>query len=133
MAEQFTGTPGEYVRLEDTIKGFQEILEGKHDELPEQAFYMVGTIEQAVAKGRGEQGEAAEEEPEAAEREPERFKRSDGFERFEELGSSGETDARASPRVRVGIASDASACVVATSTSRSSRPTGRSSRARSRC
>jgi F-type H+/Na+-transporting ATPase subunit beta len=74
VAEQFTGTPGEYVRLEDTIKGFQEILEGKHDELPEQAFYMVGTIEQAVAKARGEQPEEeqpAEEEPEAAEREPE--------------------------------------------------------------
>ena len=66
VAEQFTGTPGEYVQLEDTIKGFQEILEGKHDELPEQAFYMVGTIEQAVAKARG--GEA-EEEP--AEEEPE--------------------------------------------------------------
>ena len=75
VAEQFTGTPGEYVRLEDTIKGFQAILEGKHDDLPEQAFYMVGTIEQAVAKARGEQGEdeqPAEEEPEeAAEREPE--------------------------------------------------------------
>ena len=76
VAEQFTGTPGEYVRLEDTIKGFQEILEGKHDELPEQAFYMVGTIEQAVAKGRGEQPEEEAEEPaaeesEAAEREPE--------------------------------------------------------------
>jgi F-type H+-transporting ATPase subunit beta len=52
VAEQFTGTPGEYVKLEDTIKGFQEILEGRHDELPEQAFYMVGTIEQAVEKGR---------------------------------------------------------------------------------
>jgi len=51
VAEQFTGTPGEYVKLEDTIKGFQEILDGKHDELPEQAFYMVGTIEQAVEKG----------------------------------------------------------------------------------
>jgi F-type H+/Na+-transporting ATPase subunit beta len=51
VAEQFTGTPGEYVKLEDTIKGFQEILDGKHDELPEQAFYMVGTIEQAVKKG----------------------------------------------------------------------------------
>ena len=50
MAEQFTGTPGEYVKLEDTIRGFREILEGKHDELPEAAFYMVGTIEQAVAK-----------------------------------------------------------------------------------
>src|SRR5467141_1076058 len=52
VAEQFTGSPGEYVKLEDTIKGFQEILEGKHDELPEQAFYMVGTIESAVEKGR---------------------------------------------------------------------------------
>jgi len=74
VAEQFTGTPGEYVRLEDTIKGFQEILDGKHDELPEQAFYMVGTIEQAVAKGRGDEAEPeepAEEEPEPAEREPE--------------------------------------------------------------
>ena len=55
VAEQFTGTPGEYVKLEDTIAGFQEILQGRHDELPEQAFYMVGTIEQAAAKGRGEQ------------------------------------------------------------------------------
>jgi F-type H+-transporting ATPase subunit beta len=73
VAEQFTGTPGEYVRLEDTIKGFQEILDGKHDELTEQAFYMVGTIEQAVAKARGGEAEEepAEEEPEPAEREPE--------------------------------------------------------------
>src|SRR5213082_1109426 len=52
VAEQFTGTPGEYVKIEDTIKGFQEIIDGKHDDLPEQAFYMVGTIEQAAAKGR---------------------------------------------------------------------------------
>ena len=52
VAEVFTGTPGEYVKLEDTVKGFQEILDGKHDDLPEQAFYMVGTIEDAVAKGR---------------------------------------------------------------------------------
>ena len=51
VAEVFTGTPGEYVKLEDTIRGFQEILDGKHDELTEQAFYMVGTIEQAVEKG----------------------------------------------------------------------------------
>jgi F-type H+-transporting ATPase subunit beta len=50
VAEQFTGQAGVYVRLEDTIRGFKEILEGKHDELPEQAFYMVGTIEDAVAK-----------------------------------------------------------------------------------
>ena len=51
VAEQFTGTPGEYVKLEDTISGFVEILDGKHDDLPEQAFYMVGTIDKAVAKG----------------------------------------------------------------------------------
>jgi F-type H+-transporting ATPase subunit beta len=52
VAEQFTGTPGAYVRLEDTIRGFKEILEGKHDDLPEQAFYMVGTIEEAHAKAK---------------------------------------------------------------------------------
>ncbi|HMB19131.1 MAG TPA: hypothetical protein VKO41_07450, partial [Gaiellaceae bacterium] len=67
VAEQFTGTPGEYVQLEDTIKGFQEILGGKHDDLPEQAFYMVGTIEKAVEKGRQLAGE---EEPEAKPEEP---------------------------------------------------------------
>ena len=52
VAEQFTGTPGVYVRLEDTIRGFQEILGGEHDALPEQAFYMVGTIEEAVEKAK---------------------------------------------------------------------------------
>ena len=48
VAEVFTGTPGKYVRLEDTIRGFQEILDGKHDDLPEQAFRLVGGIEEAV-------------------------------------------------------------------------------------
>jgi len=52
VAEQFTGTPGVYVSLEDTIRGFKEVLEGKHDSLPEQAFYMVGTIEDAVEKAK---------------------------------------------------------------------------------
>ena len=51
VAAQFTGLEGKYVKLEDTIKGFREIVDGKHDDLPEQAFYMVGTIEEAVAKG----------------------------------------------------------------------------------
>lgn len=51
VAEQFTNMPGKYVRLEDTIKGFAEILEGKHDDLPEQAFLYVGTIEEAIEKG----------------------------------------------------------------------------------
>ena len=52
VAEEFTGSKGKYVKLEDTIRGFKEILEGKHDQLPEQAFYMVGTIEEAVEKGK---------------------------------------------------------------------------------
>jgi F-type H+/Na+-transporting ATPase subunit beta len=52
VAEVFTGTPGQYVKLEDTIRGFQEIIDGQHDDLPEQAFYMVGTIDQAAERGR---------------------------------------------------------------------------------
>jgi len=59
VAEQFTGTPGQYVKLEDTIRGFQEILEGRHDELPEQAFYMVGPIEGAVERAKQMSGAAA--------------------------------------------------------------------------
>ncbi|MGR0481920.1 MAG: F0F1 ATP synthase subunit beta [Candidatus Electronema sp. V4] len=50
VAEVFTGMDGKYVKVEDTVRGFKEILDGKHDELPEDAFYMVGTIEEAVAK-----------------------------------------------------------------------------------
>jgi F-type H+-transporting ATPase subunit beta len=50
VAEMFTGQPGRYVKLADTIKGFKEIVDGKHDELPEQAFYMVGGIEEAEEK-----------------------------------------------------------------------------------
>jgi F-type H+/Na+-transporting ATPase subunit beta len=52
VAQEFTGTPGRYVKLEETVKGFKEIIEGKHDDLPEQAFYMVGTIEEAVEKAK---------------------------------------------------------------------------------
>jgi F-type H+-transporting ATPase subunit beta len=52
VAAQFTCLEGIYVSLKDTIRGFKEIVEGKHDNLPEQAFYMVGTIEEAVEKGR---------------------------------------------------------------------------------
>ena len=52
VAAQFTGREGKYVKLEDTIKGFKEIIDGKHDDMPEQAFYMVGTIEEAIEKGK---------------------------------------------------------------------------------
>jgi len=52
VAEVFTGLEGRYVRVPDTVRGFKEILEGKHDDLPEQAFYMIGTIEEAVEKAQ---------------------------------------------------------------------------------
>ena len=52
VAEVFTGSPGKYVSLKDTIKGFQGILAGDYDDLPEQAFYMVGSIEEAIAKSK---------------------------------------------------------------------------------
>jgi F-type H+-transporting ATPase subunit beta len=63
-AEQFTGTPGAYVKLEDTVRGFTEILDGKHDDLPEQAFYMVGTIEEAVERAKLLAGDDSVPEPE---------------------------------------------------------------------
>mgnify|MGYP005843055799 CR=1 FL=1 len=66
VAEQFTGMPGVYVPLSETIKGFAEIVDGKHDDLPEQAFYMVGTIEEAAKKAKEIAGEVAEEEPSVA-------------------------------------------------------------------
>jgi F-type H+-transporting ATPase subunit beta len=52
VAEQFTGFPGKYVSKADTVRGFKEILEGKHDDMPEQAFYLVGTIEEAMEKAK---------------------------------------------------------------------------------
>jgi len=52
VAEQFTGIPGKYVPVKETVRGFKEILEGKHDNLPEAAFYMVGTIDEAVEKAK---------------------------------------------------------------------------------
>jgi len=50
VSEQFTGIPGRFVPVEETVRGFAEILEGKHDDMPEQAFYMVGTIDAAIEK-----------------------------------------------------------------------------------
>jgi F-type H+-transporting ATPase subunit beta len=59
VAEVFTGTPGTLVGLADTIAGFRGIVDGKYDDLPESAFYMVGTIDEAVAKARKMAAEAA--------------------------------------------------------------------------
>ncbi len=58
VAEVFTGMDGKYCKIEDTVRGFKEILDGKHDELPETAFYMVGTIDEAVEKAAAEKAEA---------------------------------------------------------------------------
>ena len=52
VASQFTGLDGKYVHIKDTIKGFKEILERKHDDLPEQAFHNLGTIEEAIEKAK---------------------------------------------------------------------------------
>jgi len=59
VAEQFTGIPGRYVELRDTIRGFKEIVEGKHDLIPEQAFYMMGTIDEALERAEKMKAEAA--------------------------------------------------------------------------
>jgi len=56
VAEVFTGSPGKYVKLADTIRGFKEVCEGKYDDLPEQAFYMVGGIEEAIEKAKSLKG-----------------------------------------------------------------------------
>ena len=58
VAEQFTGTAGKYVKVADTIKGFQEIVDGKHDDVPEQAFYMVGPIEEVLERAERMKAEA---------------------------------------------------------------------------
>ncbi|PIU22967.1 MAG: F0F1 ATP synthase subunit beta, partial [Chloroflexi bacterium CG08_land_8_20_14_0_20_45_12] len=57
VAEHFTGVPGKYVPIKEAVRGFKEILEGKHDDLPEAAFYMVGTIDEAVEKAQKMRGE----------------------------------------------------------------------------
>jgi F-type H+-transporting ATPase subunit beta len=58
VAEKFHGLNGEYVPIRETVRGFREILDGKHDDLPEQAFFMVGTIDQAVEKAERMRAEA---------------------------------------------------------------------------
>jgi F-type H+-transporting ATPase subunit beta len=59
VAETFTGTAGRYVSLKDTVRSFKEVIEGKHDALPEQAFYMVGSIDEAIEKAKKLQGVGA--------------------------------------------------------------------------
>jgi F-type H+-transporting ATPase subunit beta len=67
VAEQFTGQEGKFVELDETIRSFKEVVEGQHDDLPEQAFYLVGNIDEAVQKARGLSGEEEDEESGQAE------------------------------------------------------------------
>jgi F-type H+/Na+-transporting ATPase subunit beta len=67
VAEQFTGTPGQYVPVAETVRGFKEILDGQHDDMPERAFYMKGTIDEVVETVRGESRTEREEAEEAEE------------------------------------------------------------------
>src|SRR5579884_3513575 len=90
VAEQFTGTPGVYVKIEDTIRGFDEILQGKHDDLPERAFFMKGTIEDVVRDAGGE----AEDEPEGEE---EREEGEDGGEEESQRSEPPAEDAAGEP------------------------------------
>jgi F-type H+/Na+-transporting ATPase subunit beta len=69
VAEQFTGSPGKYVKVEDTVRGFKEILDGQHDELPERAFYMKGGIDEVTEGMRSETRTQREEREEAEEAE----------------------------------------------------------------
>ena len=64
VAEQFTGTPGTYVPIAETIRGFREIIEGKHDDIPERAFFMKGTIDEVVSDARGDEGEKSDDKDE---------------------------------------------------------------------
>src|SRR5919204_237849 len=67
VAEVFTNRPGKYVPLKETVRGFGEILDGKHDDLPEQAFYMAGTIDEVVEAAKGEAGRREEAKPQKSE------------------------------------------------------------------
>ena len=61
VAEAFTGLPGRYVKIEDTLYGFEQIIDGNCDDMPEQAFFMVGTLDEARDKARSFEGEEVEE------------------------------------------------------------------------
>jgi F-type H+-transporting ATPase subunit beta len=67
VAEVFTGRPGKYVPLEETIRSFREVLEGKHDDLPEQAFYLVGGVDEVVSAARELSGESDDDDAKAEE------------------------------------------------------------------
>ncbi|MFL5910154.1 MAG: hypothetical protein ACJ768_06245, partial [Gaiellaceae bacterium] len=95
VAEAFTGTPGIYVKIEDTVRSFKEIVEGKHDDVPERAFYMKGTIDDVLSelKGGGKKSESESEDSESEDGDSE-----DGGEQQPE-GSADDADVKEGERV----------------------------------
>src|ERR1700733_13702126 len=93
VAEQFTGTPGVYVPIAESIRGFKEILEGKHDDLPERAFFLKGTIDDVVRDARGEEkAEEKKEEEAEAEDEAARGPEASGSDSDSDSGSASDSD-----------------------------------------
>jgi F-type H+-transporting ATPase subunit beta len=94
VAEQFTGLEGKFVELVETIRSFKEVVEGKHDDLPEQAFYLVGGIDEAVEKARqigGEDDESQNADETPAEAEAEREDTTEGEGQPAATGQAGES------------------------------------------
>ncbi len=91
VAEQFTGLEGKFVELDDTIRSFKEVVEGRHDELPEQAFYLVGNIDEAVEKARQISGEEEEEDGSEEEEESEQTEEAGQEEKPSSTGQVGES------------------------------------------
>jgi F-type H+-transporting ATPase subunit beta len=94
VAEQFTGLEGKFVELDETIRSFKEVVEGKHDDLPEQAFYLVGGIDEAVQKARqigGDDNASQDEEETPAEAEAKREDTTEGDEQPAATGQAGES------------------------------------------
>jgi F-type H+/Na+-transporting ATPase subunit beta len=106
VAEAFTGTPGQYVKIEDTVRSFKEIVEGKHDDLPERAFYMKGTIDEVLEemKGGGKKGESAGQRDSESEEEEEGEKDESSDEQPE--GSADDADVKEGERVSAESESD---------------------------
>jgi F-type H+-transporting ATPase subunit beta len=94
VAEQFTGTPGVYVPVEESIRGFKEILEGKHDELPERAFFMKGTIDQVVEEAGEESSDKEDEESDEEESKSEGEDEESKSESEDESKSEGKDDSK---------------------------------------
>jgi hypothetical protein len=86
VAEQFTGTPGQYVPIGETVRSFREVLDGKHDDLPESAFFMKGSIDDVLGSVKESDGRKRDEEKESEENGDESEAKAEGDEQSEAKG-----------------------------------------------